>query len=121
MKKTVAMIAMLIPFFVATPASAHHMAEGVISDDLWVTIDENLEGSPHLLLDLTTIGSMNIISVTVEEDDVSMVLDAVADALPGQGRQVESSLNVDISLPDDEGLVEITIIERMGQGQSQVP
>ena len=66
---------MLIPFFVAAPVSAHHMAEGVVADDIYAMIDENLEGSPHLDLDLTTIGSMTIVSVTVAEEDVSMVLD----------------------------------------------
>jgi hypothetical protein len=121
MKKPLATIAMLIPFFVATPASAHHMAEGIVSDDIYAMIDENLEGSPHLDLDLTTIGSMTIVSVTVAEEDVSMVLDTISDALPGQGRQVESSLDVNISASDTDGLVTITIIERMGQGQSQVP
>ena len=26
---------------------AHHMAEGIISDELWNSIDESLEGTPH--------------------------------------------------------------------------
>ncbi len=121
MRKHLAFIATLIPFFVAAPVSAHHMAEGIVADDIYATIDENLADSPHLDLDLTTIGTMTIVSATVDEDDVSMVLDSVSDALEGQGTQVESSLDVEISAPDADGLVTITITERVGQGESQVP
>lgn len=125
MKIPFAMIAMLIPFFVATPVSAHHMAEGIVTDDIYAMIEDNLmdADSPHLIqdLELTTIGSMTIVSATAAEEDVSMVLDTISAALPGQGRQVGSSLDVNISVPDEDGLVTITIIERMGQGQSQVP
>jgi hypothetical protein len=121
MRKHLALIATLIPFFVAAPVSAHHMAEGIVADDIYAMIDENLADSPHLDLDLTTIGTMTIVSVTVDDDDVAMVLDSISDALEGQGTQVESSLDVEISAPDADDLVTITIIERMGQGESQVP
>ena len=50
-----------------------------------------------------------------------MVLDSVSDAFDGQGTLVESSLDVEMSAPDADGLVTITIEERMGQRQSQVP
>ncbi len=121
MRKILAAIATLIPLFIAAPVSAHHMAEGIIADDIYALIEENLVGSPHLDLDLTTISSMAIVSVTVPEDDVAMVLDAIADARVGQGTQTESSIDVEITATDADGLVTITIIERVGQGQSQVP
>ncbi len=116
MKKTVAIIPMLITFLFAAPLSAHHMAEGVVADDIYAAIDENLEGTPHLDLDLTTIGAMAIVTTTVAAEDVPTVLDTISAALSGQGTQVESSLDVNISAPDDDGLVTITIIERIGQG-----
>lgn len=126
MRKILALVAALIPFLFIAPVSAHHMADGIVADDIYAAIDQNLEDadSPHLDLDLTTIGTMAVaVSVTVPEDDVSLVLDAIADVLQGQGTQVESSLNVDITpAPDVDGVtyVTITIIERIGQGQSQV-
>ena len=121
MRKHLALIATLIPFFVAAPVSAHHMAEGIVADDVYATIDENLTDTPHVLLDLSTIGDTMIgFSVTVDEDDVDIVLESISEALVGQGTQVESSLNVEISAPDTDDQVTITIIERMGQGQSQV-
>ena len=121
MRKTIAALATLIPFFVAAPVYAHHMAEGIVADDIYEMIDLNLEGTPHLDLDLTTIGTMAVIEVTVHADDVDEVLDSISDALRGQGTQVESSLDVTISEPDDDGLVTIEIIERIGKGESQVP
>lgn len=120
MRTHLAVAATLAPFLVAGTAVAHHMAAGIVSDDLYETIEENLEGSPHLDLDLSTIGSMAVTTVTVDADDVSAVLDAVSDTLMGQGVQRESSLEIDISEPDDEGLVTIIIEEKMGTGQSQV-
>lgn len=123
MKKLHAVIAALIPFLVAAPVSAHHMAAGIVADDIYAMIDENLEGTPHLELDLTTIGTMTIVTVTVPDDDVSVaaVLDAVADARQGQGTQVESSLEVEVSPTDPDGMVTITIIEQIGRGESQIP
>jgi hypothetical protein len=120
MRKPLAVIATLIPFFVAAPVAAHHMADGIVADDIDVMIEENLVDSPHLDLDLTTLGTMAVVSVTVAEEDVSAVLDTISDARQGQGTQVESSLDVEISATDAEGLVTITVTEHIGQGQSQV-
>ncbi len=41
MRKHLALIATLIPFFVAAPVAAHHMAEGIVADDIYAMIDEN--------------------------------------------------------------------------------
>ena len=122
MRKHLALIATLIPFFVAAPVSAHHMAEGIVADDIYQMIDDNLvlADSPHLELDLTTTMTTTTVEVTVEAEDVATVVGIIAEALDGQGTQVESSLDVEISEPDDAGLVTITIEESMGRGQSQV-
>ena len=123
MKKPLAIIATLIPLCVAAPLSGHHMADGIVADDIYDMIDSRLEDadSPHLDLDLTTIGTMAIVSVTVAEEDVATVLDAISDSRQGQGRQVESSLDVEISPTDVSGMVTITVIEHIGRGESQVP
>lgn len=117
MKRPLAIIAMLIPFFVAAPVSAHHPADGIVTDDIYEMIEDSLleSDSPHLDMDLDLT-----VTMTVDEDDVSTVLNAIADALPGQGRQVESSIDVNISGPDSDGVVTITITENLGQGDIQV-
>jgi hypothetical protein len=125
MKKILAIAAMAAPLFVVAPVYAHHMADGIISDDIYDTIDENLEDSPHLELDLTTVGSgaatMSIVTITVDETDVDEVLEIIGDALTGQGTQEESSLDVDISVTGSDDLVTIVVMENIGQGESQAP
>ena len=120
MRKPLFVVAMLIPLFVAGAASAHHMAEGIVADDIYAMIEENLVDSPHLDLVLTTSPTMNIVTVTVAEADVPTVLGIIGDVLMGEGRQVESSLLVEISDTSADGLVTIAIVERMGKGNSQV-
>ena len=125
MKKLFAVAAMAVPMMTVAPVSAHHMAEGILSDDLYQMIEENLAGSPHLELDLTTIGSgaatMAVITVTVPETDVDEVLETIGDVLAGEGMQYGSSLDVDISATGAEDLVTIIVMENIGQGESQVP
>jgi hypothetical protein len=97
------------------------MAEGIVADDIYAMIEENLADSPHLDLDLTTAPTMAIVTVTVAEEDLSAVLRVIADARRGQGTQTVSSLSVEISETSDDGLVTITIVEHIGKGNSQVP
>ena len=122
MKKSLAFVAALIPFCVAGPLSAHHAAEGIVADDIYEMITTNLEDSdsPHLDLDLTTIGDMATVTVTVPAEDVAEVLTIISDALTGQGEQVTSSIEVEISAADADDLVTITVTEDLGQGESQM-
>ena len=55
-------LALFFTVFVA-PVWAHHAAEGIISDDIWEMIDDNLEAvdSPHLNIDFdAVIDSMRV-------------------------------------------------------------
>jgi hypothetical protein len=131
MKAILTTMAAAIPLLIAGPAFPHHAAEGIVTDDIFTMIDENLllVDSPHLEMDLSTVGtasdSMSVLTVTVASEDMGEILqtvsDAVSDALMGQGVQVESPLEISISEPDSEGLVTITVEENIGQGQSQMP
>jgi hypothetical protein len=125
MNKLFAVAAMAVPLIAVVPVAAHHMAEGIVSDDLYEEIEANLADSPHLELDLTTVGSgaatMAVITVTVPEADVDEVLETIGDVLAGEGMQYGSSLDVDISATGTGDLVTITILENIGQGESQVP
>lgn len=124
MRKIFAAATAAIPLIVAAPAFAHHMAEGMVADDVYDMIEINLADSPHLELDLTTAGTesdpMAVLTTTVLEEDVSAVLTSISDARRGQGAQVTSSLDVNISETDSDGLVTITVLENIGQGQSQM-
>lgn len=50
----------LLGFAIAAPLLAHHAAEGIVSDDIWLSIDENLAGSPHLEIDFDDPGGMGM-------------------------------------------------------------
>lgn len=122
MRKSLAFVAALIPFCVAGPLAAHHAAEGIVADDIYEMITDYLEDSdsPHLDLDLTTMGDMAIVTVTVPAEEVSEVLASISEALTGQGEQVTSSIEIEISAPDADGMVSITVTEDLGQGESQM-
>jgi hypothetical protein len=113
----------VVALCMAGPLAAHHAAEGVVSDEIYDAISENLEGTPHVEMDMTTVGTsqdaMNVITVTLPETEVDEVLMSVADALAGQGDMVESSLDVEINAADEFGIVTVTIMEELGAGQSQ--
>lgn len=57
--KKVMQAAVVASLFAAASAFAHHPAEDIIDPDTWAMIDENLQeaDSPHLDLDLDTMGS----------------------------------------------------------------
>ncbi len=119
MKYWLVCVSMLAALAAGVPASAHHMAEGIVSDELYDLIELNLAGTPHLDLDLTTIGTMSVLVVTVPEAYVADVLGYISEILMGSGYQRASSLEVDISLPDADGLVTLSVQETLGRGESQ--
>ena len=121
MNRPITIAAIVFAASIALPAAAHHAAEGILSDEIYDAIEANLEDadSPHL--DLTSedlMGGM-MITVTVDEGDVDLVLEGISDGLTGSGEMRESSVDVTISPEDSDGLVTITIIEYFGQGESQ--
>lgn len=121
MNRPITIAGMVFAASIALPAAAHHGAAGIVSDEIYAAIEENLEDadSPHL--DLTSedlMGGM-MITVSVDAEDVDLVLDGISEGLTGSGAMRESSVDVTISPEDYDGVVTITIIEYFGQGESQ--
>jgi hypothetical protein len=129
MKRLVAMISALVALCVAVPLSAHHMAAGTVDDDIYSMIEQRLldADSPHLTLDLSTImddsnetATAMVVTITVEEAQLAEVLeivtDVLADALPGRGEQMQSS--VDVVIEPTDGIYTITITESIGAGEA---
>lgn len=114
MKKLLIALFVSTAFFFSTNSSAHHMAEGIISDDLWQMIDELLEAanSPHLDLDFEMMDSTIITTVEVDSAIVNDVI-AVIETL-NNGRLLVSTTTT------EPGLTLITIVETVGNGESQV-
>ena len=80
MRKILAPLALLAFVAFSGAASAHHAAEGIVSDDIWEMIDDLLvsAGSPHLDLDFTMMGGAVMTTVEVDASMVPDVLAAVA-------------------------------------------
>ena len=140
-----------LAFFVAAfagPLWAHHAAEGIISDDVWQMIDENLQevDSPHLNIDfddvMASMGSAEeggrvflTTTITVMEEDadtyVYLIEEAVdaalaeavdtqmaPDGIVGTGNSNAFDVEI-VPRDDDSGYVDIVLYELLGQGASQ--
>lgn len=114
-------VVMLLLVVLAAPVAAHHAAEGIISEDLYDQIEESLEGTPHLDMDLSVVGTdtdmMVVTTVTVPTEDVDEVVEIIADEMTGEGSMMESS--IDITLDIDGDMATVTIFEDIGAGESQ--
>jgi hypothetical protein len=123
MKILLAAVAAIVAAYSVSPAGAHHAAEGMVADDIYLMISDNLVGTPHLDLDLTTIGAgadtMAVVTVTVPASEVDAVLAIVGELLEGEGAQVSSPLEIRIYPAGGDGLVTLMIMEDIGQGESQ--
>lgn len=61
MKRLLLVCLAIVAVLIVTPAWSHHMAEGVISADVWEAVDAVLSQTPHGDLDLQAISdSMNV-------------------------------------------------------------
>ncbi|MEA3244015.1 MAG: hypothetical protein U9Q19_11355 [Pseudomonadota bacterium] len=114
MKIILATLLLLTAVAVAGQASAHHAAEGIVSDDIWQMIDDLLVAadSPHLDLDFTMMDSAIITTIEVETTMVDEVLAAIGSI--NNGRLLMATQTT------ESGLTEIVIVEPVGSGESQI-
>lgn len=114
MKMIFAPLVLLASVAFAGTVSAHHAAEGIISDDIWEMIDDLLEAadSPHLDLDFTMMGSAVMTTIEVDTAMVTDILAAVASV--NNGRLLVATQE------SGDGLTSIIIVEPVGSGQSQI-
>ncbi|MES9943880.1 MAG: hypothetical protein ABW080_02860 [Candidatus Thiodiazotropha sp.] len=114
MKSLLAAIILCIVSIFTVNTYAHHMAEGIISDELWQMIDDMLvdADSPHLDLDFAM---MDGVIITIVEVDSSLVPDILGIiGTLNNGRLMISSQEV------EAGLTRLLIVEPVGTGNSQV-
>lgn len=142
MKRTVKLGALLLGCLLAGPAWSHHAAEGIVSDDIWQMIDDNLEAvdSPHLDIDFDDVmGSMRvgegpdgdlylISGITVYPEDVDDYMAVIevtleeAKTMPSGTTSGGNASSAFVEIVDrDDGFVDILLYEPVGNGNSQVP
>jgi hypothetical protein len=115
MKRLIALVTTVLALFVAVPASAHHMAADIVSDEIYEMINDLLEEaeSPHLYLDFTSIPGMVETTVTVPSGMVDDILDGI---------ESYGALDIYVQVSEEQGgWVTIIIQEPMGDGARQMP
>lgn len=114
MKNFLAALFLLTAFSFSANSYAHHAAEGIISDDLWQMIDDMLEAadSPHLDLDFTLMDSAIVTTMEVDTSMVNYVIAAIETLNNGRLMVSTTTIDTDLTL--------ITVVETVGQGESQV-
>ena len=89
MKRLMVVIAVFFTMFFVAPTWSHHPAEGIVSEDIWQMVDDQLTeaDSPHLSIDF---------------DDVMDSMDTVMDS---DGRNLAvTTITVFITDDDDDGV-----------------
>jgi len=140
MKKTLFFNSLLFGLMVVTPAWPHHAAEGIVSDEIWQMIDDNLVSadSPHLDIDFADImNSMSVFesddgdlflmtSIVVPSLDVDEFLLAMEQALADANQLPSGKTNSGTAstawfdtIVLEDGMVEILLFEPIGAGNSQ--
>lgn len=110
MKWKTSLGAMLLGLMFAAPVWAHHAAEGIISDDVWQMIDDNLTivDSPHLTIEFDDI--MNSMRVGEDPDDdgslfllssITVLVEDVDDYMA----VVEEVMNLILENPGDDSRI----------------
>ena len=120
MKKLTVIASILFAALCTAPAWSHHAAEGIISDELWMMIDDMLveADSPHMELILDDMGRPVLVtSFEVDDEEVDDVLTAIADEMADLDRG-GSAISIDI-VPMDDDVTEIYIYASIGSGMSQ--
>lgn len=140
MKRIVICSALLLAVLLSAPAWSHHAAEGIVSDEIWQMIDDQLESvdSPHLNIDFDDVmGSMSV--ATDDDGDMYLVSYIVADPedVNDYLLYIDTAIEAVNQLPSgdavggrastaytelfyrDDGFVEILLYEPIGNGNSQ--
>lgn len=146
MKRTISWCIALFALLFLAPVWSHHPAEGIISDDVWLMIDENLQDadSPHLNIDFdNVVGSMRvsedsdrgsvflITSAIVPIEDLDEYVVVIEEVLAGMDEvgQAPSGLSnngnantLSYEVVDlEDGFAEILLYEPIGAVKSQLP
>ncbi|MBT8069138.1 MAG: hypothetical protein HKP21_06710 [Xanthomonadales bacterium] len=147
MRKLMIASAMLLAVVLVAPAWAHHPAEGIVTDEIWNMINDQLEavGSPHLAIDFDDVmDSMGVgpdpdgnvtlqTSIVVDSQDVATYMDAIyvvfdnVSRVPsgntGSGTAATLSVLetplVSANTLESVEMTVITIFEPVGMGNSQ--
>lgn len=137
MKKLIIIIAMYFVAMLPVSVWSHDAAEGIVSDEIWLMVDQLLvkSNSPHLLINLAVVpestGRTTEISVLFYQPDLpdGYLAEFVADVTKGiatitrlnEARSSNVNSEIDVRVVDGEldDTVLVVITEQVGVGKSQ--
>ena len=146
MRKLITATAVLLSVLLVAPAWSHHPAEGIVSDDIWTMINEQLisVGSPHLTIDFDDVmDSMGVgpdpdgnitlqTSIVVDSQDVPTYMDAInvvfeqVNRVPSGKTSSGTAAVLSVTQTDllsantlEPVMTLITVFEPVGMGNSQ--
>lgn len=113
MKKLIFVIATVFGLMFATTGWSHHAAEGIVADETYDMISEQLDGTPHLELTLDDLAIRIIFDV--DNEDLGEVEDIMDEVLVNRG-----SPNIEVEYVDNgDGTTTVIVTEPIGAGVSQ--
>ncbi len=147
MKRLMILSLMFLGIVLIAPVWSHHPAEGIVSDDIWQMVNDNLiaAGSPHLTIDFDNImdsmgvadcsGSTDcggrvllVTSIVVETTDLQIYMDEIEAAsveiainrIPSGNMNSDMAATFEVVTEDLlNGMTVISIYEPVGSGESQ--
>jgi hypothetical protein len=104
MKRLICITVALLCFtFFAMPAMAHHMAAGIVDEDIYEMIDTMVADTPHATMDLSRVtdGGMVTTILTIETDAAKFLEDMISEGLMDYIPMLDGELTVLIEYGGD--------------------
>jgi len=98
----------------AMPVMAHHMAEGIVDEEIYEMIDTMVADTPHASLDLTQVadGGMLTTTLTIETSAAKFLEDMIADGIMDYFPMLDGDVTVIIEYASDNNRsATVTIIQ----------
>lgn len=106
--KTTFRIALALMIFAAVPVVAHHMAEGILDEELYDMIDAAVANTPHAELDFTSIGGRT--EITIEAGNLMALENLVDTELISMVGMLDGQVTMDIEFTETRTIY-VTIVQ----------
>jgi hypothetical protein len=103
MKRLIYITAALCFSVFVLPAMAHHMAAGIVDEEIYEMIDTMVADTPHATLDLSQVadGGMVTTILTIETDAAKFLEDMIAEGLMDYFPMLDGEITVLIEYGSD--------------------
>lgn len=110
MKKSVSLVAVSIVLAVAGLAVAHHAAQGIVDEEIYVMIDELVADTPHGLMDLQDLGQ-GMTEIEITNLSVNYIERIIDDGLLTYASMLDGDVTVQITFGDPRDVQMIILQE----------